>query len=325
MTPQSWNWKHGPRVGIQPSGWLAVDRHDRPVCHYGGMPRRVCLPEGERTVMVAVDGMTAPEVRRQGAYTAVVAHAHAAWRDAGVAFVLGLPNEKQRRIAALGWQRVASLRWMIRPLRPDLLLARRVRLARLPGLEAAGVLWNRLWDFGPRATSGVVFGAADRAEAEAAFARPGLAGAHLSTGRLALHRDRAWMAHRLLDIPESPYDIVVAGDARGALGYAAYRIQTVNDRKIGAIAELATRDEDHGTARRLISEATGRLRDQGAEIAIALAVPGSRDARLFRRRGFLFSWGAFEVHAVPLDPGIRIEALRGSERWTLAGGDFDVI
>ena len=324
MTPESWRWKLGHRTYTVANSWLAVDSRDRPVCHYAGIPRRVRLAAGERDVMVAVDAMTAPEFRRQGAYTAVVTRAHEAWRDAGVAFVLGMPNEQHgSRIVALGWQRVASLRWMIRPLRPDLLLARRVRLARLPGLEAASELWNRGWDFGARRSYGQVPRAADRAESEVAFAH--LGAARPSQDRLALQRDKAWLVHRLLDPPESPYEIVIAGDAEGPLGYAAFRLREVNGRKIGAIAELASSTGDDRIGAALISEAANRLRRQGAEIAIALAVPGGRDERLFRRRGFLFSWGEFGVHAVVLDAEVGIETLSGSERWRLTGSDFDVV
>ncbi|MCH7823176.1 MAG: GNAT family N-acetyltransferase [Acidobacteria bacterium] len=324
MTPQLWRWKLGDHAKAPPNVWLAVDGQDRPLCQYAGIPRRVRLPDGEHTVMVAVDAMTAPELRRQGAFTAVVTRAHAAWRDAGVAFVLGMPNEEYgSRTDALGWQRVSSLRWMIRPIRPDVLLARRTRLGGLPGLEAAGGLWNTFWNLGARRSPGRVFEAMDRAESEAAFDR--LAGARDSKEHLELHRDKAWMVHRLLDVPVSPYRIVVASDGQEPVGYAAYRVQEVNGRRIGAIAELVTPHPDSRFGSWLIREAADRLRDAGADIAVALAVPGSRDHRLFRRRGFLFSWGTFVIHAVILDPDIRIETLRGSGRWMLAGGDFDLI
>jgi hypothetical protein len=268
--------------------------------------------------------MTAPELRRQGALTTVVTCAHEAWRAAGVAFVLGMPNEKWgSRTDALGWQRVSSLRWMTRPLRPDLLLARRMQLRRVPGLEAAGKLWNSFWDLGSRRPPGLVFDAVGRAAAEAAFDR--LAGVPDSNRHLELHRDKGWMIHRLLDVPVSPYEIVVARDGQRTLGYAAYRVQEVDGRRIGAIAELVAPHADSRVGSRLIREAAGRLREAGAELAIALAVPGSRNHRLFRRRGFLFSWGTFGIHAVILDPDVPIESLRGPGRWMLAGGDFDLI
>ena len=324
MTPQLWKWKLGDHAKTPPNVWLAVDGQDRPVCQYAGIPRRVRLADGEHTVMVAVDAMTAPENRRRGVFTEVVSRAHAAWRDAGVAFVLGMPNEEYgSRTDALGWQRVSSLRWMIRPIQPDVLLSRRSPLGGLPGLKAAGGLWNRFWDFGGRRPPGRVCDTMDRAESEAAFDR--LADVNDSNEQLELHRDKAWMSHRLLDVPVSPYRIVVASNAQEPLGYAAYRVQEVNGRRIGAIAELVTPHPDGRIGSWLIREAAGRLRDAGADIAVALAVPGSRQHRLFRRRGFLFSWGTFAIHAVILDPDVRIETLRGSGRWMLAGGDFDLI
>lgn len=324
MTPQLWMWKFGDYTSTPPNVWLAVDRQDRPVCQYAGTPRRVRLADGERTVMVVADAMTAPELRRQGALTAVVTCAHEAWRDAGVAFVLGMPNEEWGSCTdALGWRRVASLRWMIRPLRPDRLLTKRMRLPGLPGLEAAGRLWNTFWDLGSWRPPGVVLEAVDRAASEAAFDQ--LAGALEPDERLRLHRDKGWMIHRLLDVPVLPYEIVVARDRQQTLGYAACRVQEVNGRRIGAIAELVTRHADRRVGSWLIREAAGMLRAAGADIAIVLAVPGSSNHRLFRRRGFLFSWGTFGIHTVILDPDIHIESLRGSGRWMLAGGDFDLI
>ena len=45
-------------------------------------------------LMVSVDTMTAPAFRRRGLLTEVAARAYEAWRDAGIAFVIGLPNQQ---------------------------------------------------------------------------------------------------------------------------------------------------------------------------------------------------------------------------------------
>ncbi len=324
MTSQLWRWKLRDHAEDFPNVWVAVDSQDQPVCQYAGIPRRICLPEGERFVMVAVDAMTAPEFRRQGAFTAVVTRAHAAWRAAGVAFVLGMPNERYgSRADALGWQRVSSLRWMIRALRPELLLARRTRLGRLPGIEVGGRFWNKLWDFGPSRPPGLELDTVNRAQAETAFDQ--LAGALESTEQPALRRDKEWLLHRFLDRPGSPYGVVVASDGQRARGYTAYGLQEASGRRIGTIADLVTQHADSRIGGCLLRETAARLRGAGAEIAIALAVPGSREHRLFRRQGFVFSWGTFRVDAVILDPNLNIETLRDSGPWKLAGGDFDLI
>lgn len=321
MTPDRWIWKLGRWRGSVPNVWIAVDQHDRPICHYGGIPRRLRRGGQERTIMVVADAMTAPGFRRQGAYTAVVTRAHRAWRDAGVALVLGLPNERHgSRIGALGWQRLCPLRWMIRPLRLDRLLQRRSRLGRLPGVGRAARLWNTYWEGDP-APPGIALDAANEEGAGAAFAqlaRP--AGAH---NRLVLARDREWMAHRLLHAPGEKHEILVATDERGARGYCAYRVHQADGRRFGAIPEIVADDARIGSA--LVGEAVRRMRAAGAETAIALAVPRGCEHRILRSHGFLFSWGAFEVQTVILDPLIRIDELRGADRWMLSGGDFDVI
>lgn len=328
MTTDYWRWKHGGRGQGVPEVWLAVDRDDRPVSHYGGVPRRLWLDGEERTVMVVADAMTEPAQRRRGAFTAVAGRAHEAWREAGVALVLGMPNEQHgSTVEAVGWQRVSSLRWAIRPLRPDLLAGRRTRLVRLPGARLAARAWNGYWDRGAM-PSGIVLEALGAGDAGAALERlaagPGGVGPGGATGDgFMLLRDASWMRHRFLEAPGEPYDIVVAWLEGRPRGCVAYRLRHDGGRAVGAIAELLASDERIADA--LVREATRRLRDGGAEMVIALAVPGGRDHRALRRRGFLFSWGSFDVHAVLLDPGLSIDALRADGAWKLSGGDFDVI
>jgi hypothetical protein len=319
MSPRQWQWKHADRPGPAPNVWLAVDGRGRPISHYGGIPRRLRLGGQERIVMVVADAMTAPEFRRRGAFTAVVTHAHAAWREAGVAFVLGMPNEQHGSlIDSVGWRRICSLRWMIRPLRPERLLQRRVRLGRLPGGGRAAHLWNRYWD-GGEAPPGVATAIASRSDIRAAFARPAPGG----SGRLALERDADWMIHRLLDAPNAGHEVLLAREDQNVRGYCAFRVRAVGDRRVGAITEIGAGD---GQVRSwLVREATRRLRADGAETAIALTVPPGPEHRALRARGFLFSWGEFGVYAVILDPRIAFGEISGPGRWMLSGGDFDAI
>jgi hypothetical protein len=322
-SPAERTWKLGRSHGVA-NVWLGVDAGDRPVCHYAGIPRRLSLASGERDAMVAVDAMTAPAFRRQGLLTAVATRAHEAWRDAGIACVLGLPNEQWgSRTTALCWEPLCELRWTIRPLRPEALMARRTHFPGLARLTAIGAAWNAAWDAGAPSTGGVEIVARDATGPTDAMEPP--PGGDTAGARFLLRRDREWLAHRYGDAPDGSYTVVAAREHGQVLGWAACRTRELDGRRVGAIAEFgfpAGRDE---VGDRLLSDATRRLRTAGADMAFTLAVPGSVEHRLLRRRGFVFSWGAFDVRVVRLDPTLSIDALRcGGER-VLAGGDFDVI
>jgi hypothetical protein len=320
MSADQWLWKLGSRGAGVDNVWLAVDESDAPICHYGGVVRTIRIDGEERTVMVVADAMTAPEYRRQGAFTAVAHRAHDAWREAGVAFVLGMPNEQHgSTMEAVGWQLVTSLRWAIRPLRLDRLIRRRSWLGVLPGTGGGSRLWNRYWDRGTP-PPGVTFATIEEADASEALA-------HLSrtappSDLLVLNRDPDWLIQRLLRAPDVPYELLVAAQEGREIGCVAYRVREVDGRRIGAIAEILAPGD--GVADWLVRQAARRLQAAGAETAIALAVPGGQEQRALRRRGFLFSWGSFGVFAVILDPGIDADRLRAG-RWALSGADFDVV
>jgi hypothetical protein len=322
-SPAERTWKLGEYNGAA-NVWVGVDAGDRPVCHYAGIPRRLSLPSGERAAMVAVDAMTSPEVRRQGLLTAVATSAHEAWRDAGVACVLGLPNEQWgSRTAALRWEPLYELRWTIRPLRPEALMARRARVPWLARFTAVGAAWNAAWDAGAPGTGAVEIVGLDSTGLAGAMERQPGGGA--TAARFLLRRDREWLAHRYRDAPDGSYTVVTAREHNQLIGWAACRIRESNGRRVGAIAEFGFPTGRDEVGDRLLSEATRQLRTAGADIAFTLAVPGSAEHRLLRRRGFLFSWGTFDARVVRLDPTLSIDALRcGGER-VLAGGDFDVI
>ncbi len=145
LEERAWHWKLRQRGSPVENVWLAVDTEDRPIFHYGGIPRALRLGGEQRDVMIAVDSATDPDFRRRGILTAGASAAHQAWSAAGFALVLGLPNEQWgSRVPALGWRPLFPLKWCIRPLRPERLVARRLGLPVLGRLAFAGRLWRSL-------------------------------------------------------------------------------------------------------------------------------------------------------------------------------------
>src|SRR5262245_1751083 len=129
MTPDHYGWKLRTRESPVENVAIAVDDADRPVFHIGAIPCRLRMGETSRWVMVAVDGMTDPAWRRRGVLTRVTGDLFERWRRAGIAMVLGLPNDQWRsRIGVLGWRHLFPLEWLVRPLLPGQLLARAIRV-----------------------------------------------------------------------------------------------------------------------------------------------------------------------------------------------------
>ncbi len=318
----AWHWKLKQRPSPVANVWLAVDRQDRPICHYGGIPRTLELAGEERDVMVAVDSVTDPAFRRRGILTAAVSTAHRAWAAAGIACVLGLPNEQWgSRVQALDWRSLFPLAWLIRPLRPGRLLARRIGF---PGTGVApptldrptliGSLWRSLTTRRPDPTVEI------RDLEQADEGAGALAAASASDGLLMLARDRHWLDWRY---PRDRYRMISAWRAGRFAGQLAYRCDP--ESSFGFIAELLTRPADGDLRRALAGAAVDRLDDLGAVAVAALAVPDSALYRTFRRARFLPRGKSFAVHCVPLADDLELETLRNPRRWWLQGGDFDVI
>lgn len=320
FTEASWRWKVKRRTSPAPNVFLAVDGDEKPIFHYAGIHRRLELSDDSRDVMIAVDGVSDPDFRRRGLLTSGTRAAHERWSAAGVAYVLGLPNEQWgSRIEALDWRPLFPLRWRIRPLRPEFLLARKLRIPALGKLSLAGRLWNRLWH--PSTPQDLQLLDIDEFGPE--FDR--FLGKHSES--LALQRDRDWLRWRYLSCPDHDYRVVAAYRSRpeGAelAGYAVFRLG--KEDRVGFIAEVVTVPASHPIRRALIAGVVERLGTLGASAVAALAAPTGDLHRSLVRGGFLFSWGEFMVHCVSLRPDLAEAVPKDPGLWRLQGGDFDVV
>jgi len=322
MSEEHWRWKLKGRPTPVDNLGIAVSTDDRPVFQIGGIPCGFRLNGAERLAMVAVDAMTAPGFRRRGLLTEVTSDLFRRWQEAGVALVLGLPNEQWgSRTRALGWQPLFPLAWLIRPLRPEALLARRLHVPRLARLDVLARVWNGIWDHRP---------AGQRDVAVRELLRPGpeldlLWQAGRESFTTSLVHDRSWVEWRYFAAPGRRYRVLLAERAGAPVGYAAYRVREGGGRAFGCIAEVFAPRHDPTTVRRLVTEAVARLRIERVEGIATLAVPGTSAYRILRRAGFLFRRGAFTVECVTLDRSLAVETLGDPASWHLAGGDFDVV
>lgn len=324
ITEDHWRWKLKQLPTPVENVWLAV-HEDKPIFQYAGIPLRVRLPSGEARVMVSVDTMTAPEFQRQGLLSQVGRWTYDSWREGGVAFVIGLPNERWgSRAAALGWQELFPLQWLVRPLRPEALISRRLPSAlNAPGLlrySPLGALWSSFWNFSLPQDPAVQV----RQVLQASEAFDRLWQNCQSEFPISNVRDSSWVHWRYLAPPTLHYGVVLAERAREPVGYAAYRLEEQSGRQVGSIAEVFAARADVSAQSTLFGCVLRKLYAAGAEQAVTLAIPGTPLWRTLRRAGF-FPRAIFSVQIVPLDPGLPMEALCDPLNWGLSGGDFDVI
>lgn len=320
MTEAFWVWKLKQLPTPVENVWLAV-HNEKPIFQCAGIPIRYQLPAGERLGMVAVDAMTAPEFQRQGILTTVGQFAYETWRAAGVSFVIGLPNERWgSRTRALGWVELFALRWLVRPLRPEVVLARRLRIPAISRLTLCGAVWNGYWDRKVQWDTTVQVRAVTQAGPE--FDR--LWQVCRFDHQVSPIRDSAWVTWRYLRPPSCVYHVLFAERSGHPVGYIVYRLEERQGRTIGTIAEVLTSRADVRACSTLISHAVEALQAAGVDVAATLAIPGTPTDRAFRQAGF-FARAAFHVHLVPLDPNLPMDVLSDSQSWNMTGGDFDIL
>ena len=319
-TDAHWRWKlRWPECPVD-NVWVAQSE-ERSVFQYAGIPTRFSLNHRPATVMVSVDTMTAPEFRRRGLLTRVASQAYAQWREAGIAFVMGLPNEQWgSRADALGWQTLFPLQWMVRPLRPEAMLARRLRAPILDRARIPAALWNRFWQARVREDPSVHL---ERVcEADEAFdelwstVEPGWA--------LSTVRDRRWVEWRFLKSPTRTYSVTLARRRGRPVGYIAHALSGTEERPSAHLAELQTAPADTATRDTLMGALLRSLCASRVQAVSCLAIPGTPNFQWLRRCGF-FPRQSFLIRAVPLREDLPWDLMRNPSHWNLSGADFDVI
>ncbi len=316
ISEELWRWKLKTRPSPVENVWLGVDDDDRPIFQYAAIPRRLRFPGGAVDVLVLVDLWTAPEYRRRRIFTTSARWVHDHWRRSGIAGVLSPFNARgEPRYRRLGWQYLFPLRWRIRPLRPEAIAARRLGIPALQRWRWLGGAWNRFWDRGAMPVPEVEI---------REIGEPPEGGWEIPARvRFALEHDPAWVDWRYFASPHHRYSLLAASRSGRPAGHLAYRIENSGDRRFAFVAELV--GDAPEVERALIDAVVTRLASRSVVAVATLATPGTDLDRAWRRRGFVFSWGQFCVHWLPLRDDPPWVQLRNPRAWEMTGGDYDVI
>jgi hypothetical protein len=242
------------------------------------------------------------------------------WKDAGVAVILGMPNENYgSRARVLGWRSLTSLQWMLLPLRPERMLARKLRVPWLGRhLWFVGGAWRSLMVHARQRTAEIAV--REVTALDATFdglwkrARPALG--H------SLARDSAWVTWRYLDDPSRRYRVLQA--MRGA-EVVGYMVCGVAEPTAVTIPEIFTVPGDATAFESLVAFAVRQYAAAGADSLRTLAIPDSWTHAQLRRLGFINMRHQFPVEYIPLDPSEIGSEGNLATGWHLAGGDFDVV
>ena len=287
-------WKLDARAAPVENVWLA-EMDGRIVFQYAGVPIRFRHRGRDVWAMHSVDTMADPAHRRRGLLTQTATFTFARWREAGVAFVFGVPNQNWgKRLATLGFVRVAEVRWWVRWLHPFRSLATKIGLPWFsaqpePALDASSVDDRKAL--------------ADPASLDALWARAADEG---------VIRDAAWFDWRYRQAPRG-FHLIGASLSRDSLdGVVAFRREGPS----GLIAEV--QGLDLRTARSLLLSACEELRGLGAERATLLIQAGTPLEQSALASGFFPRPYGFPVVAADLAAGLPRAAL-------FQGGDFDVV
>jgi predicted N-acetyltransferase YhbS len=304
------------QLGV-PSSFVA-EADGRVVGQYAGTPMRFLVHGRERPGLHGCDVMTAAGFRRRGVLTALGTRAHEAWRRAGLVFVTGLANNAWgTRAAALSWEELFPIRWLAVPLRPEAALARRLGVRARVRFSVLGPAWRRAaglrWSRDASVRVDELEAAGDDLDDLWTAVRGELG--------FSVVRDRAWVDWRYLSAPGARYRVTVARRRGRTVGYLAW---TERSGGRAIIAEVFTAPSDEGARGRLLGAACDGLHASGAEVAHVLAVPGSPLWESCRRGGLL-ARGQYAFELVRLDGAVGRADVADPRRWTLQGGDFDVV
>ncbi len=252
-----WKFRDSPKG----SGMVAVARDGKRILGLNGFMSAPFVVDGRKTIgFQSMDTIVSPQARGQGVFSRLL---NVFYERADASLIYGFPNANSSPafFGKLGWTRFDQVPMLFRPLRTGFLARRFARF--LPDIRVP-LTSKRM----PGARTIQRFDE-DSTRAWHAF----------SAGiRCAVDRDCDFLNWRLADHPSETYSILAADGA-----FVASNVADKHGARIGYLMEAIG---PNSVLPGLIGEALHRLRNDGAELALAWCLPGSPNYRAYRRAGF---------------------------------------
>jgi GNAT superfamily N-acetyltransferase len=306
-TEAFWRWKHEQNpFGRSPA--MVAEVAGRLVSLRIFLRWRWLYGSSAYTAVRPVDTATHPDWRRRGLFERLTRELLQAMKAEGVAFVFNTPNATSSRgYEKLGWSIVGRPMIWVRPIRPARLLA-----------ELASREGRRGFDEAPQrfdATSTAILAAPDLAE----FVRS----ACRSRSHLTTDAGAAYLTWRYRGCPGLAYGATgVFQRNSGAL--AIFRRASRQGFRELRLCDLFVVDDraSRSKARELVRDL---VREHDVDLVTARAVPGTAQARILLRSGFLPVQHLGSPLAIrPLAEGAHLPPIDRLSAWGASIGDLEV-
>lgn len=311
----AWHWKLRHYRETYSNVWVAEDAGEI-IGQYAGVPTPFIRNGTPTMALLGADAMVAAAYRRQGVLRTLIEAAHAAWTQAGLEFIYGLPNEQWgRRVESFSPNILMHLNMRGRPLQPGTLLQERLGFS-LPRFRVLETLWNRAWNVS-RTDPSIVITELDSNESDV----DRLWQSSQSSLKNSVIRDADRLRKRFLSHPHVDYRIFMARRAGNPAGYIVIRLAEVPAGLVGYLVEWFTHPDDGHAKTALIRFGIDLCLREGAVSVHAIAADTSPDDKLLLKAGFMIKQGKFALRISPLSAGFSPES---PSAWAFQGGDFDV-
>ncbi len=211
----------------------------------------------------SMDTIVDPSLRGQGIFTKL----HQAFYDTNkTGFVYGLPNSSSAPnfFGRLKWRRVSSAPLLFKPLRASFFLRRL-------GFKSLALNKPVPWNNKAQLTELKRFDGKATNAWTSFFDRSGI--------DIAIDRSADYLNWRLFDHPAVNYHIVSLQDR----AFSATTVEVKHGHCIGYVMDSFG---DDALLSQLIKSVAGKLKAEGAEVALAMCFPGSAAYKAYRRAGF---------------------------------------
>ena len=305
----------------------------RAVGFYGNTPVRLKI--GNRTVIAAqaVDGMIAPEQRRQGLFVALAQQTYRQMDEAGIALAYAFPNpvSKSAFLKRLAWTEVGDIPRFVKLLDVDAIVRESARKGLTRDLLKLLLRTAQSWALrGGPAKPNSQIRIHEFVEFDERF--DDLWHLAATKSRLAIVRDRVYLNWRYVQNPSGQYSLLAAFRGDDLVGYTVLSKRDLG-RGILAIAEWLVAPNDEMAAVELLRASEVRARALNADQLQCWMLPHQEFySRLLKRNGFIHTQAKYAPGIFSYSTPFNIRVAPDSElspdprqlgNWYLTMGDHD--